>query len=63
MTQEDYWNKLVTKYPQFLTSGVSFTAKGVRTFFNVVWEMSRRYHTRKLHETVDLPDFFKDIFK
>jgi ligand-binding SRPBCC domain-containing protein len=42
MKQEDLWAAFVAKNPSFLTNGASFTAAGLKKFFDQTWEHAHR---------------------
>lgn len=38
MQKEEVWAQYIKKNPKFATEGASFTASGLKKFFDVTWE-------------------------
>ena len=71
MTSEALWQRFCKENQEFRTEGFSFNAKGLRRFFDIVYQQGYDEgredcfaNTDSYHEvSSDMPDFFKDIFK
>ena len=59
MTRPEAWRRLCQKYPHFLTSGATFTPKGVKQFFDWTWHTAQDDGTDDID--ADLPDVLKDL--
>lgn len=42
MTQQDLWQIYTSKNPSFLDSGATFTAAGLKKFFDQTWEQAHK---------------------
>ena len=51
MTKDETWRQLTRRNPKFTTDGANFTAKGLRKFFDVVWDCASMPETKD--ETVE----------
>jgi len=68
MTKESVWKQLVRKNPSFAVGPVGLTPKGLRKFFDVVWDASAaqaarelRPHTPAMPAMPELPDFLQGL--
>jgi hypothetical protein len=70
MTKDELWTAFVRKNPSLVNSTVTFTAKGLRHFFNRTFEIALdegEYDTiagesqRPPHPSDSMPDFLKQF--
>jgi hypothetical protein len=72
MQKDKLWGILLSRNPQFTTGPVTFTAKGLKKFFNTVWDKGHAQgvlNGKAISEEQDakhsskVPDFFSILYK
>ena len=74
MTKRELWNKYVERNPSFDGDGnVTLSARGLRKMFDQTWDIAFEFGETEFGEmnekpyipkkNVEMPDFFKQIFK